>query len=80
MSRNRLDARKLPDFVSFLEADGWISEAPKGDWEVARLRRDGKMAMIWRRGANHSGTTLTHLTMDRVAEVLFDMWLRERRK
>lgn len=78
MSRNRLSVTKLNDFIAFCEADGWMSEPVKGDWEVARLRRDKKITIIWRRISNHAGTPLQHLTLDRVGEVLFDIWIKER--
>ncbi len=78
MSRNRLSVTKLDDFIAFCEADGWVLEKPKGDFEVARLRRHGKLAVIWRRSSNSSGTPLQNLTLDRVGEVLFDIWIKER--
>lgn len=82
MSRNRLAVSSLPDFIAFAETIGWVSEPPKGDYEVARLRSSGglfkRLATIWRRDSNSAGTTLTHLTMDRNAETLFNHWLKNR--
>jgi len=78
MSRNRLAVTSLDKFVAYCVNEGWESLPPKGDWEVARLKRDKKMAIVWRRAANHAGTHLTHLTLDRYSEVLFDQWKRDR--
>lgn len=80
MSRNRLVVASLDNFITYCVSEGWQSLPPKGDWEVARLKRDKKIAIIWRRAANQAGTPLTHLTMDRFAEVLFDQWVRDRKK
>lgn len=79
MSRNRLAVTALNSFVEYCEANGWQSFPPKGDYEVARLKRGPKWAFVWRRKSNHAGTPLQHLTMDRYAEVLFDQWKRDRR-
>lgn len=78
MSRNRLPVKGLDDFIAYCVGSGWETEEPKGTYEVARLKRNGKRAFVWKRDANHAGTPLTHLTMDRYAEVLFDQWKRDR--
>jgi hypothetical protein len=78
MSRNRLAVAKLPEFIAFAEANGWVSEPTKGFFEAARLRHSGRITILWRRLANDAGSELTHLTLDRVGESLFTKWLKER--
>ena len=76
-NRNRLSVTKLDDFVDWCVSEGWESEPVKGDWEVARLKRDAKRAFVWKRASNLAGTALQHLTMDRYADVLFMQWKRD---
>jgi len=78
MSRNRLSVKKLDDFIGYCETLGWQPVPPKGDWEVARLKRGKQMAIVWKRSANDAGTPLTHLTLDRYGEALFVQWLKAR--
>lgn len=78
MSRNRLAVTALPKFIAYCETLGYEQEAPKGDWEVARLSGHGKRVIIHKRAYNHAGTPLTHLTLDRYGEVLFYQWKRDR--
>jgi len=80
MSRNRLAVTALPKFIAYCETLGYAQELPKGDWEVARLVGHGKRVIIHRRIANNAGTDLTHLTLDRYGEVLFNQWIRDRRQ
>lgn len=78
MSRNRLAVTSLEKFVAYCVAQGWESVPPKGVWEVARLKRGKTIAIVWKRASNDAGTPLTHLTLDRYGEVLFDQWKRDR--
>lgn len=78
MSRNRLSVNRLDDFIAWSETKGWTSEAPKGFYEVARLRKGSSIALVWRREQNDAGTPLTHYTLDKSSEPLFNLWMRER--
>ena len=40
--RHRLHKNKLENFKQWLIGDGWEIEAPKGDYEVLRARKQGR--------------------------------------
>lgn len=80
MPRNRLSVNRLDDFLEFLKNEVWEREPEKCQFEAARLRRGKSLILIHRRLSNHNGTPLTHLTMCRHAEVMFDIWIKERLK
>lgn len=74
MSRNRLAVTKLNDFVDYCVALGWESRPTKGHYEVARLKRGKQITIVYARSKNDAGSDLTHLTLDRVGDVLFWQW------
>ena len=64
-NRNTLSVMKLDDFKSWLVADGWQIQKPKGDYEVLRAtKEDRKHTLIaYSRLATNGGKEIQHLTL-----------------
>jgi hypothetical protein len=58
VNRNTLHQSHLPEFETWLPLDGWTTEPAKGDYEVLRARKNGRLMIIYKR--LHS----QHLTVD----------------
>lgn len=74
MSRNKLVVSRLSDFVGYCETLGWEQQPLKGQYEAARMKRGKQTTIVYARAANGAGTPLTHLTLDRIGDVLFWQW------
>ena len=60
--RNRLHLSKLDEFAAFCEADGWRREAPKGNFEVLRMRNpEWSGPLLVHARANETGYLTVHL-------------------
>lgn len=64
-NRNTLSVMKLDDFRSWLVADGWQIQVPRGFYEVLRATKEGRkhpLIVYWRHDTN-GGKELVHYTV-----------------
>ena len=64
-NRNTLSVMKLDDFRSWLVADGWQIQVPRGFYEVLRATKEGRkhpLIVYWRHDTN-GGKKLVHYTV-----------------
>lgn len=73
-SRCLLSLSKIDNFAAWAATHGWQREETKGAFEVLRLRKDGKLAVYYKRL-----DAKEHATVFGVGARLVRDWLRERR-
>lgn len=64
-NRNTLSARAIDNFKSWLVADGWQIQEPKGDYEVLRATKSGRKhpLIVYYRFDTNGGKKLVHYTV-----------------
>lgn len=77
-SRRKLAVHKLTEYIEFAESKGWKVIAPKGSFEAARLKRDGKVAIVHYKRSTNNGNELVHLTTWGQSAKIFKEWMDAR--
>jgi len=73
--RNQLHLSQVEQFAAWAEDHGYSREPVKGDYEILRLRKKGKVEpplLLW----EYNGGA--HATTNKRSQVLVGLWFRER--
>lgn len=64
-NRNTLSVKAIDNFKSWLVADGWQIQEPKGDYEVLRATKEGRKhpLIVYYRHDTNGGKELVHYTV-----------------
>lgn len=74
-NRHILSHTRLEEFKTYLLSNGYVINAPKGNFEVLRATKQGRKhpLIVYERHSNNNGTPLVHLTvMDRDMAVVIN--------